>query len=197
MQSSTSALYHAELQAFIQVHAELMRILHVLRDVEPQAFIAAGVIRNSIWAHLHEQAYLLHQTEIDVVYFDVQDDGTGEQKIREQLEARFPQMVWDVVNQARVHHWYRLEHGGCIAPYCSLTEALAAWPETATAVAVQLDAHGQCQIVAPFGLQDLFELNLRWNPAMVSYAVFQQRFESKAFLSTWPKLKMISAEPGI
>ncbi|MGE8541268.1 MAG: hypothetical protein ACN6NX_08190 [Acinetobacter sp.] len=53
MQSSTSALYHAELQAFIQVHAELMRILHVLRDVEPQAFIAAGVIRNSIWAHLH------------------------------------------------------------------------------------------------------------------------------------------------
>lgn len=39
MQSSTSALYHAELQAFIQVHAELMRILHVLRDVEPQTLL--------------------------------------------------------------------------------------------------------------------------------------------------------------
>ena len=194
MQSSSSALYHAELQAFITAHAELMCILHALRDIEAQAFIAAGVIRNSIWAQLHGQEYPLHQTEIDVVYFDVQDDGTGEQKIREQLKACFPQMVWDVVNQARVHHWYRLDNGASIAPYCSLTEALAAWPETATAVAVQLDAQGQCKIVAPFGLQDLFELNLRWNSTMVSYPVFQHRLESKAFLSRWPKLKLLSAE---
>lgn len=192
MQTSSSDLYNAELQAFITAHAELMCILHTLCDIEAQAFIAAGVIRNSIWAQLHGQEYPLHQTEIDVVYFDTQDDGTGEQKIREQLEARFPQMYWDVVNQAQVHRWYRLDNGARIAPYTSLTEALAAWPETATAVAVRLDAAGQCQIEAPFGLQDLFELKLRWNPTLVSYAVFQHRIESKAFLSRWPKLKLLS-----
>jgi len=61
--------YTAQLKAFITGHHELMQILQALREIEAQAYLAAGVIRNSIWAQLHEQAYPLHQTEIDVVYF--------------------------------------------------------------------------------------------------------------------------------
>ncbi len=194
MPQSVPHRYTSQLMAFIAAHPELMQMLAALRAIEPQAYLAAGVIRNSIWAQLHGQAYPLHQTDIDVVYFDPQDDGAREQQIREQLEARFPDCVWDVANQARVHHWYRLDNGGCIAPYASLAQALAMWPETATAVAVRLDAEGQCRIEAPLGLQDLFELKLRWNPALVSYAVFQRRLEAKAFLSQWPQLQLITVQ---
>lgn len=192
-QPFSKSSYTAQLKAFIAAHHELMQILQALREIEAQAYLAAGVIRNSIWAQLHGQAYPLHQTEIDVVYFDAQENGTGEQQIRRKLETAFPDMLWDVVNQARVHHWYRMDNGNSIAPFSSLAQALAVWPETATAVAVQLDASGQLKIIAPLGLQDLFELKLRWNPAMVSYAVFQRRLNDKAFLTRWPELQLISS----
>ncbi|ENX11256.1 hypothetical protein F895_03778 [Acinetobacter sp. CIP 64.2] len=43
-------------------------------------------------------------------------------------------------------------------------------------------------LIAPFGLHDLFALNLRWNPALVSYDIFKQRIESKQWLQQWRQL---------
>ena len=105
----------------------------------------------------------------------------------------FPHVVWDVTNQALVHQWYRLENGDSIAPIRSIAHALSLWPETATAVAVRLDAQGNLAFEAPLGLQDLFELNLRWNPALVSQSVFWERLQAKQFLQKWPQLKLVSA----
>ena len=61
-QPFSKSSYTAQLKAFIAAHHELMQILQALREIEAQAYLAAGVIRNSIWAQLHEQAYPLHQT---------------------------------------------------------------------------------------------------------------------------------------
>lgn len=65
--------------------------------------------------------------------------------------------------------------------------------ETATAVAIRFDTFGNLEIIAPFGLSDLFELNLRWNSALVSYQTFKNRVESKNWLQQWPKLKIVNS----
>ncbi|WP_373683091.1 nucleotidyltransferase family protein [Acinetobacter sp. YH1901130] len=49
----------------------------------------------------------------------------------------------------------------------------------------------QIQLIAPLGLDDLFELNVRWNPRLVSQATFLQRVQQKKFLQRWPKLKLL------
>ena len=99
-----------------------------------------------------------------------------------------------MVNQATVHHWYLNENAEKIKAYSSLFDALSAWPETATAIAVRLTENDLLEIIAPFGLSDLFELKLRWNPHLVSYETFLNRVIEKQWLQRWPKLELIKSE---
>lgn len=173
-------------------HRELYARLLFLREVKPEAFYSAGVIRNLIWSVAHDQHYALSRTEIDVIFYDTEDESGFEQRhLAEILKQKFPENDWDVVNQASVHQWYTTEDGASIPPLQSIQHALSLWPETATAVAVRLLENNALEIIAPFGLDDLFELKLRWNAALVSHDVFIQRMEEKQFLQKWNKLSLL------
>jgi hypothetical protein len=173
-------------------HRDLYARLLFLRQVKPEAFYSAGVIRNLIWSIAHDQHYALSQTEIDVIFYDVEDEsGFEQQHLAEILKQQFPENDWDVVNQAWVHQWYTTENGASIPPLQSIQHALSLWPETATAVAVRLLENNALEIIAPFGLDDLFELKLRWNATLVSHDVFMQRMEEKQFLQKWHKLSLL------
>ena len=173
-------------------HRDLYARLLFLRQVKPEAFYSAGVIRNLIWSIAHDQHYALSQTEIDVIFYDVEDEsGFEQQHLAEILKQQFPENDWDVVNQAWVHQWYTTEDGASIPPLQSIQHALSLWPETATAVAVRLLENNALEIIAPFGLDDLFELKLRWNAALVSHDIFMQRMEEKQFLQKWNKLSLL------
>ncbi|WP_442768450.1 nucleotidyltransferase family protein [Acinetobacter bohemicus] len=173
-------------------HRELYARLVFLREVKPEAFYSAGVIRNLIWSIAHDQHYELSQTEIDVIFYDAEDESGFEQRhLAEILKQKFPENDWDVVNQAWVHQWYTTEDGASIPPLQSIQHALSLWPETATAVAVRLLENNALEIIAPFGLDDLFELKLRWNAALVSHDIFMQRMEEKQFLQKWNKLSLL------
>ncbi|ENW21346.1 hypothetical protein L313_2405 [Acinetobacter haemolyticus CIP 64.3 = MTCC 9819] len=171
---------------------ELCEMLKQLAWIEPQAYISAGVLRNTVWACLHDQTFNLKNSEIDVIYYDEQERNNQiQQRLKQKLEEFFPQQQWDVVNQALVHTWYRKENGEQIQPISSIEHALSLWPETATAIAIRFDCIGELEFVAPFGLEDLFELRLRWNAALVSYETFKQRVNSKKWLQQWPKLQWV------
>jgi len=49
----------------------------------------------------------------------------------------------------------------------SLIEGVASWPEIAT-VAVTLTPSGSIEVIAPHGLDDLFDMVVRWNGASAS-----------------------------
>lgn len=76
------------------------------------------------------------------------------------------------------------------APYLSTENALSYWPETATAVAVRLTDAGLLEVIAPFGLDDLFELRLRPGPGFEGekIEVFRERVVRKRWLERYPLL---------
>jgi uncharacterized protein len=174
----------------VQAHTELMQVLKTLQTLDATAYVAAGVLRHVVWAHLHAMSYSLSGTEIDVIFYDQDDEHAL--RLKHVLETEFPEIQWDVTNQATVHQWYRTEKNESIAPLQSIAQALSFWPETATAIALRLDGQHDFELIAPFGLQDLFELKLRWNPTLVSYHIFEQRCINKRFLEKWPRLKLIA-----
>lgn len=183
--------YLIQFKKMILNQDDLMQRLRFLRHIYADAYLSAGVIRNLVWSNLHQQNYALNSCEIDVIFFDKNEKNqTITQNLAQKLVEQFPENEWDVVNQAQVHMWYLTEQLQPILPYCSLYDALSAWPETATAIAIRLLKNDDFDIIAPFGLNDLFELKLRWNNRLVSHAVFQQRIESKKFLTRWPQLKI-------
>ena len=184
--------YQNMLKKNLLKHREIYARLLFLREIKPEAFCSAGMIRNLIWSVAHNQHYELSQTEIDVIFYDAEDEfGFEQQRLAEILKLKFPENHWDVVNQALVHQWYSTEDSASIPPLQSIQHALSLWPETATAVAVRLLENNDFEIIAPFGLDDLFELKLRWNTALVSHEVFIQRMEEKQFLQKWNKLSLL------
>lgn len=83
-------------------------------------------------------------------------------------------------------------------PYHSATDAMRYWPETATAVAVRLLENGTCEIAAPLGLDDLFDLIIRpaGRFATEKNAIYQERVKSKSWLKVWPMLTFLELPPG-
>ncbi len=171
----------------------LMRALQAGRELGLADWcIAAGAVRNPVWDRLFGGTGTAGiASDVDLVYFDAADTDTRRDRaLQARLRARVPELDWEVVNQAGVHHWYEADYGCAVAPYRSLEQALASWPETATAVGLRLETDDQLTVLAPLGLHDLFDGVLRHNPARSSAAQFQQRVHSKRFLQRWPGLRL-------
>jgi hypothetical protein len=173
----------ARLRHMIGTDVQLLTLLVCVRDIGLKEWcIAAGAVRNRVWQALHGQTSLLAEHDVDVCYFDATVSPAHAQAVQNALVAAMPEVCWEVVNQAYAHHFNGL------AAVHSLVEGLASWPETATAVGAWLDESGQVQILSPLGLEDLFELRLRRNPAFADAAVFQQRITQKQWQRHWPLL---------
>ncbi len=186
--SKNTAQYSEQLKQMIFAHPALLLRLRYLRKLNREAYLSAGIIRNMVWSLLHDQTYQIEQTEIDVIFFDANDIDHEQQHLAHLLSQKFPDNTWDVVNQAFVHTWYTTADGQSIPQYSSLEDALSAWPETATAIAVRLLENNNLEIIAPFGLNDLFELKVRWNNRLVSHKVFLERVQTKRFFERWNRL---------
>jgi uncharacterized protein len=153
----------------------------------PDCWVGAGYVRNAVWDYLHGRPPSRHSGDVDVVWFcPERASPEDDRKVEAALRALDPVVDWSVKNQARMH----LRNGD--PPYASAVEAIGHWPETATAVAARHTAGGCCEIAAPFGLGDLFDLLLRPTPRFAgeNRGVYLDRIASKRWLATWPRLRI-------
>ena len=156
----------------------------------PGAYIAAGFIRNRYWDSLYGQQSEWSDADIDVVYFDKADTSKiNEHSFEQALKGHLPTEIWQVRNQARMHTF------GGHPPFVSLEDALSHWAETATAVGLRLTENGSFDVVAPFGLDDLYDHILRITPSMKRNDPdgFVVRLQKKGWRDRWPDLKVIVA----
>jgi hypothetical protein len=154
--------------------------------------IGAGAVRTLVWDQLHGYSNTSALTDVDVVYFDANDlTPAAEQILQRQLLELCPDVPWEVTNQAAVHLWFADVLGYPVQPLLSLEQAIASWPEFATAVGVTLNEKSQLEVIAPYGMDDLFAMIVRRNPARVSEKTYRQRIEQKQYAQRWPKVKVL------
>jgi hypothetical protein len=85
-----------------------------------------------------------------------------------------------------------------VPPLLSSADAVATWPETATAVAIRLlagDRGDRIEIVAPFGLGDLFGLVCRRNPRRGTVEEYGRRVRDKRIAQRWPLVTILDEQP--
>lgn len=181
--------------ALAQSSAWLMPALRAVRALGlAQWCIGAGAIRNLVWDSLHGHPTPTPLSDVDVAFFDAQDlTPERDARLQAQLQQALPELPWEVTNQAGVHLWFEACFGHAVAPLHSLEEAVASWPEYATAVGLTLDAAGHIRIIAPYGLDDLFAMRVRRNPARVSVETYRERLASKRYQERWPGVTVLSA----
>lgn len=150
-------------------------------------WIGAGFVRDAVWDHLHGRTPAAPAGDVDVVWFDAtRIDPALDAGFETILRARRPGFVWSVKNQARMH----LRNGD--APYADVADAMRAWPETATAVAVRRTADDRLDIAAPYGLDDLFALRLVPTArfSIAKRPMFDARVADKQWRARYPRLRM-------
>jgi len=173
----------------------LVAVLEAVRDVAPPDWcVPAGAVRNAVWDALSGRRSDGPSGDIDVVYFDAAGSDADRAEYQARLRTRFPTYDFEVTNQATVHLWQSRELGRTVAPYPSLAAAIGVWPETATAVGVTIDVHGQLSVLAPMGLADLLSLTVRANSRCPDRRAYADRLERKRWRDRWPALTIVPSD---
>ena len=73
--------------------------------------------------------------------------------------------------------------------YTNTEHAISHWPETATAIAVRLSSNDKIEILAPYGLNDLFNLIVKPTPNF-DLIIYKKRIEEKQWGKQWQNLKL-------
>jgi hypothetical protein len=175
----------ADIAAFIQAQPYLMSLLATVEALRlPDGWIAAGVLRNAIWDHLHGRHPAFDpDQDVDVVYFDPADASPERDcELENGLAARHAGIRWSVKNQARMHR----RNGD--APYRDTADAMRHWPETATAIGARVQ-DGCLDLTSPLGWNDLLGLVVRPTPRFLKkIGIYRERLDAKRWQSQWPGL---------
>lgn len=172
----------------------LLAALRAVRDLQlPGGAIGAGAVRNLVWDHLHGFAAPSALPDVDAVYCDPADlSPEAEARWQAALGTACPALPWEVTNQASVHRWLAPPGGPAVAPFTSVEDGVASWPETATCVALRLRGDGTLQVIAPHGLGDLFAMVVRHNGLRASAETYRARVGEKRFGERWPRVRVVS-----
>ena len=178
--------------------AERPALLEPLRAVAalglPDAWIGAGFLRDAVWDALHGLPFGANPPgDVDVVWFDpARAIEAADEAAEARLRAARPAVPWQVRNQARM----AARNGD--APYAGTLDAMARWPDTATAVAARLGPAGAVELAAPWGVDDLLAGVLRPTPAFAADPAkrdaFARRIAAKGWLRRWPDLRLLPSE---
>lgn len=172
----------------------------------PNCWVAGGFVRNAFWDDLYGTQVSSPINDVDVVYYKpLSEYGLPERELARSIKANEMNPVWqeesaaqialkvavpgldfEVKNQARMHLSIMKTHRH--APYGSVNEALADWVETSTPVGIRKIQREQYEVLAPQGLDDLFDGVLRctrkdYEPRL------RERAQQKGWLTLWPRLR--------
>ena len=182
-------LQEKDLIALIQEDVAMMNILRQVQSLGlPDWCICAGFVRSKVWDYLHGFAST-RWSDVDVVYFDRDHKEELREKQYEQwLRQQDPYVPWSVKNQARMH----IKNGH--VPYTSTADGLDNFPEVCTAIGVRMLLHGDVELLAPYGIDDLVNLLVRPTPFFMSdekRGIYEERMAAKKWEATWPRLHII------
>jgi hypothetical protein len=182
----------ARLEGILRAAPNLMRVMETARILAlPDWLIFSGAIYQRVFNHLTGRDPDYGIKDYDFAYFDASDisydaeDGVI-RRVAAAFEPPLREMV-EVRNQARVHVWFEGKFGEPYAPLSCSAEALERFVSPVNAVGVRLDLDGKMVIAAPFGLEDLFAMQLRPNPIRGTSGF--QRIVAE-MRSRWPELSV-------
>lgn len=179
--------YENQLIEMIQNDDYLISLLKAVEQLNVNdAWISAGLIRNKVWDVLHNTHTPIN--DIDVIYFDRTDTTwETEKELEKTLDMIVPNQPWSVKNQARMH----VKNG--FEPYDSSFDGVAHFTEIPTAIAVKMN-NGELEIMAPYGLKDLFEKVVKPTPYYQNNrrlrSIYSERMQEKKWDTIWTDLSI-------
>lgn len=142
-------------------------LLHARDLGAPDWRIVSGALYNAVWNHLTGRPPGYGVRDVDLLYFDDRDlSYAAEDAVIRRARPLFDGLAApvEIRNQARAHLWVGARYGIDYPPLPDTDAALTRFTTIAHAVGARLTDEGALDVIAPFGLSDIFALRLRPNP---------------------------------
>nr|WP_244628114.1 nucleotidyltransferase family protein [Stappia taiwanensis] len=186
------------LELLIRTDETLMGVLRTARDLAlPDWRLVSGAVYQSVWNALTGRRAGHGIKDFDLVYFDASDLGfEAEDRVIARAAPLFAGVgrPVEIRNQARVHLWFEKRFGVPYAPLRSADEALLRYAARTHAVGVRLCPDDRLDIVAPFGLADIFAMRLVPNLALDNRRGYAEKARRMKVL--WPELEVLPWPEG-
>ncbi|WP_242206257.1 nucleotidyltransferase family protein [Aestuariivivens insulae] len=162
----------------------MIQTLKTVRDLNlNDCWIGAGFVRNKIWDYKHGKKRT-ELNDIDVIYYNkTKALKNDDLLIENKLKTITSNLNWSVKNQARMH--IKNNH----KQYINCYEAISFWPDTATSIAIRLTPNNTIDFIAPYGLDDLFNLMVIPTPQF-DLNTYHNRIKKKNWKEKWNKLNI-------
>jgi hypothetical protein len=186
------------LDGILRDNPRLMRVLGGARDLDlPDWRVVSGAIYQTVWNALTGRDPDYGLKDYDLFYYDAANlSYEAEDGVIRAAARAFPADLAPLVevrNQARVHLWFEDHFGEAYAPLSCSDEAIVRFVAPVFAVGVRLQRDGRLDIVAPFGLEDLFAMRVRPNPSRPLARGWAKVVESAR--ARWPEIVVTEPDP--
>jgi uncharacterized protein len=180
-------------EAIIRTDSDLMELLTRLREMRlPQWRLVAGCLYQTVWNVLTDRPRGTGIQDYDLIYFDDHDlSWDAEDAVIRQIADATSDCVGpvEVRNQARVHLWFESRFGVPYSPLRCADDALHRYASLVHAIGVRLEDDDRLDIVAPFGLDDLFAMVIRPNRTLDNAA--SHTLKAARAQAIWPEVTVI------
>ena len=159
----------------------------------PDGWLVAGCLFQTVWNLQAGRPAEADIKDYDLFYFDDRDLGEGAER---QVQARADDVLGDLgitveaSNQARVHLWYEAHFG---EPYPTILrnarDGIERFLVPATCVGIRPG-----EVVAPYGLEGLYDGVLTMNPLVPHRELFERKVAS--YRARWPWLRVDDRLPA-
>ncbi len=172
----------------------VMQVIDAIPDLGlPNCYVAGACIAQTVWNLGHHKEPHADIKDVDLVYFDA--ELSKEKEFWERTRVRnlfknFPIEI-DVINEARVHLWYKDSFGYDIKPYTSTEDAISTFPISAGVLGLRKE-NSAYKIFAPLGLEDVFNLVVRANKKQITKEIYAAKL--KRWQPCWPTLTYLTWE---
>lgn len=184
----------ARLAEIVRANPDLMHVLGVVRGLDlPDWRIFSGAVYQAVWNVQTGRPVGYGIKDYDLGYFDASDIGWDAEdavirRVAGAFDEPFRSQV-EVRNQARVHVWFKDRFGEDYDPLPNTDAAPARFVAPAFAVGVRLEADDAITVVAPFGLQDVFDMVIRPNPDRPLAKGWARTIDNAR--GRWPEIRVV------
>ena len=183
----------AMLELILRTDPLVMDILRRARALAlPDWRLVSGAIYQSVWNALTGRPSGHGIKDADLVYFDASDlSFEAEDRVIRAVAPTFNGLGLpvEVRNQARVHLWFPERFGASYPKLSCTEESLLNYASRTHAVAVRLEADGRLDVVAPFGLADVFAMRIVPNPALDNAETHAEK--ARRMRDLWPEVEVV------
>ncbi|CAN7247477.1 nucleotidyltransferase family protein [Mesorhizobium sp. LjNodule214] len=182
--------------AFLDIVAADSLIAETLARVRqldlPDWLVVSGALYNSVWNRLTGKPSGYGIKDVDLFYFDDANLSYEAEDAVIRLAAKHFEglaLPVEVRNQARVHLWYPIKFGQSCPRYTSSSESVSYFASKTHAVGVRFGSNGQLDVVAPFGLDDIFSFRITPNRVMDNQGTHEAK--GARARANWPEITVV------